>query len=114
MAQDVTEVVEERVNELWHRDRLQYRKTEQLNEIFGCDPCPGENKQLKVRYRMLGLHSMLQLDVMSSGQLASNFMLIAPKDRLLVINRATYGHPKGQSQQGRMSIDVQEVTNSYD
>ena len=83
-------------------------ETEQLNEILDVIPA-GENKQLKVRYRMLGLHSMLQLDVMSSGQLASNFMLIAPKDRLLVINRATYGHPKGQSQQGRMSIDVQEV-----
>ena len=109
VARDVTDIVEGRVNELWHRDRLQYRKTENLNEMFGCDPCEGENKQLKVRYRMLGLHAMLQLDVMSNGQLASNFMLIAPKTRLLVINRATYGHPKGQSQQGRMSIDVQEV-----
>lgn len=109
IATDVTEMVEERVNQLWHRDRLQYRKTEKLNDLFGGDPCPGENKQLKVRYRMLGLHAMLQLDVMSNGQLTSNFMLIAPNDRLLIINRATYGHPKGQSQQGRMSIDVQEV-----
>lgn len=109
IAREVTEIVEGRVNELWHRDRLQYRKTENLNEIFGCDPCPGENKQLKVRYRMLGLHAMLQLDVMSNGQLASNFMLIAPKSRFLVVKRATYGHPKGQSQQGRMSVDVQEI-----
>ena len=109
IAREVTEIVEKRVNELWHRDRLQYRKTENLNDLFGGDPCPGENKQLKVRYRMLGLHAMLQLDVMNNGQLASNFMLIAPKSRYLVIKRATYGHPKGQSQQGRMSVDVQEV-----
>ena len=58
---------------------------------------------------LLGLHAMLQLDVMSNGQLASNFILIAPKSRLLVVKCATYGHPKGQSQQGRMSVDVQEI-----
>ena len=57
---------------------------------------------------MLG-YMRCQLDVMSNGQLASNFMLIAPKSRFLVVKRATYGHPKGQSQQGRMSVDVQEI-----
>jgi hypothetical protein len=73
------------------------------------DPCPGQNKQLKVRYRMLGMHAMLQLDVMPNGLLTQNFMLIAPRSRYLLINRAQYGHPKGLSPQGRMSVDVTEV-----
>ena len=79
VAFEVTDIVQARVNELWQRDRLKFRKTEMLNEVFGHDPCPGEYKQLKVRYRMLGLHAMCQLDVMPNGQLASNFILIAPE-----------------------------------
>ncbi len=118
IAYEVTKSVQSRVDEIWYRDRLQYKKVEDLNKLFGTaagrpeskwDPCPGQNKQLKVRYRLCGLHAQLQLDVMPNGQLTLNFMLIAPKTRYLLINRATYGHPKGLSPQGRMSVDVTEV-----
>ena len=117
-AYEVSKVCQDKVDLLWFRDRLHYKKVENLNQIFGegaglperkWDPCPGENKQLKIRYRMLGQHAMCQLDVLPNGQLSSNFMLIAPKERYLIINRATYGHPKGLSPQGRMSIDITEV-----
>ena len=118
VAYEVTKAVQARVDQIWYRDRLQYKKVENLNELFGkamglpeskWDPCPGQTKQVKVRYRMLGMHAMLQLDVMSNGLLPSNFLLIAPKTRYLIINRAQYGHPKGLSPQGRMSVDVTEV-----
>jgi hypothetical protein len=118
VAYEVTKTVQARVDEIWYRDRLQYKRTENLNKMFGegaglpeskWDPCPGENKQLKVRYRLVGMHAQLQLDAMPNGQLTANFMLIAPRTRYLIINRATYGHPKGLSQQGRMSIDVTEI-----
>ncbi len=118
IAYEVTKAVQSRVDEIWYRDRLQYKKIEDLNKLFGksaglpeskWDPCPGQNKQLKVRYRLIGMHAQLQLDVMPNGLLTQNFMLIAPKTRYLIINRATYGHPKGLSPQGRMSVDVTEV-----
>jgi len=118
LAYEVTKAVQQRVDLIWFKDRLQYRKTENLSEMFGkimglpqerWDPSPGQNKQLKVRYRMKGMHAMLQLDVMPDGLLTQNFMLIAPKTRMLIIEQATYGHPKGLSPQGRMSTDVKEV-----
>ncbi len=117
-AYEVTKAVQDRVDMIWYRDRLTYKKIEDLNKHFGeamglpesrWDPCPGQNKQLKVRYRMKGLHAMLQLDVMANGLLSQNFMLLAPRSRLLNIINATYGHPKGLSPQGRMSTDVTEV-----
>ena len=118
IAYEVTDVVQARVDLVWYRDRLQYKKIEDLSKHFGVatgrpesqwDPCPGENKHLKVRYRLCGMHAQLQLDIMPNGQLTRNFMLIAPKTRYLIINRATYGHPKGLSPQGRMSVDATEV-----
>jgi hypothetical protein len=74
LAYAVTPVLQARVDEIYYRDRLHMRKTADLAAWFVAggvvppqwpsgDPCPGRNKQLKVRYRMLGLHGTLNLDV---------------------------------------------------
>ena len=72
MAYVVTTVIQARVDEIYYRDRLHMRKTQDLAAWFQHlapaqwptgDPCPGRNKQLKIRYRMLGLHGTLNLDV---------------------------------------------------
>jgi len=118
LAYVVTPILQARVDEIYYRDRLHMRKTADLAAWFAPlappqwasgDPCPGSNKQLKIRYRMLGLHGMLNLDVNPDNHLSSNFMMMAPTVRYLAILHASYGHPKGQSPQGRMSVEVTEV-----
>lgn len=105
LAYEITPLLQARVDEIYYRDRLSIRKVSDLAAWFAPlappqwptgDPSPGKNKQIKIRYRMLGLHGTLNLDVMPDNKLSSNFMMIAPKEkRYLRIIMATYGHPKG-------------------
>lgn len=117
-AYEVTSLIQVRVDEIYFRDRLSIRRTLDLAAWFapldpvpgrGGDPAPGQTKQLKIRYRMMGVHGTLNLDVGADNRLGSNFFMLAPKVRYLVILSASYGHPKGLSPQGRMSVDVTEV-----
>ena len=118
-AYEVTSLIQASVDEIYYRDRLSIRRTTNLAEwlkvasppqFSSGDPCPGKNKQLKIRYRMLGVHGQMNVDVMPDNQLPHNFFVLAPQTRrYLRILNASYGHPKGLSPQGRMSVDVTEV-----
>jgi hypothetical protein len=87
-------------------DRLAFGITSNLKRIFGADPVPGRNKQLRVRYRTDNVFGTLVMDVMPSNQIPGPFVLKRPEQRLLRIKRASYGFPKGVSSTGRMSYDV--------
>lgn len=88
------------------KDRLILRETNKLNEILGNDPNPGKPKQLRIRYRLNGVHGMLSLDVMENNQIPEPVMLLSMPSRDLTIMRGAYGHPKGRTTTGRMSYDV--------
>ncbi len=54
------------------------------------------NKQLRVRYRIGGMHGTLILDFMPTHTIPAPFLLILPRTRYLRIFSATYGFPKGE------------------
>eukprot|EP01038_Epipyxis_sp_PR26KG_P004311 gene4311-6108_t len=112
LAVDVTSRVQQLVNESFLKDRLCIRPFHKANEIFGCDPSPGRNKQLRVRYRMNDICATLVLEFTANGTTPSPFLLISPSSRYLRIINAIYGHPKGSSSTGRMSFDVTEYVQS--
>eukprot|EP01039_Chlorochromonas_danica_P004092 gene4092-4478_t len=94
-------------------DSILFTKSDNANEIFGFDPSPGENKQLRLRYRLSQTHfAMLILDFNPQGRLPQTFLLTIPKVQYLRIYKAKYGHPKGFSSTGRMSFNVQEILQS--
>jgi hypothetical protein len=105
-AIDVTSRVKELVGEYIKKDRLAFRETQKLDVIFGCDPAPDKPKQLRIRYRMLGRHAMMCLDAMPNNKFPEPVLLMCPTLRMLTILRAAYGHPKGRTPTGRMSVDV--------
>jgi hypothetical protein len=106
LAYECTEQVQNLVNEYLCKDRLILRETNKLHELFKGDPNPGKAKQLRIRYRLNGLHGMLLLDVMENNQIPEPIMLIAMPQRELTILRGSYGHPKGRTSTGRMAYDV--------
>lgn len=112
-AFDVTEKVKEKLREFQSLDRLVFRPREQMDQFFGRDPSPGRNKQLRVRYRMHGLHGTLVLDFNVENKIPVPFLLMAPKKQFLRIYSAMYGHPKGATKTGRMCFDVSEVLQSF-
>lgn len=77
-------------------------------KIFGSDPAPGKNKQLRIRYRIMGVHATASLDCLPTNFFTGWVLLIAGDERNLKITRASYGHPRG-IQNGRMSFDVRRV-----
>jgi hypothetical protein len=94
-------------------DRLVFRPRDQMDQIFGRDPSPGKNKQLRVRYRMNGLHATLVLDFNVENKIPVPFLLLAPKKQFLRIHSAMYGHPAGATKTGRMCVDVSEILQSF-
>ena len=81
-------------------DRFGFRTTDKLHEIFGCkDPSPGRTKQLRMRYRIDGVHGLLILDCEVNNSLIEKFLLITNQSKdskkYLRIFEARYGHPKG-------------------
>lgn len=98
-------------------DRFAFRPTDKLNDVFRCeDPSPGSDKQLRMRYRIDGVHGTLVLNVNQENRLKMPFLLITPqlkdKYKYVRIFKAIYGYPKGLSSTGRMSYDVTEIVQS--
>ena len=108
-AVDVTEKCRELVNTFTSRDRIAFRPALTADKIFGCDPYPGHNKQLRMRYRADKIHGTLALDFDINNKIPVPFLMLAPKIRYLKIHQAIYGHPKGATSTGRMSFDVLEL-----
>lgn len=107
----MTDELQALVQEYVCQDRLILRETNKLHEMLRGDPNPGKPKQLRVRYRMNGVHGMLLLDVMENNQVPEPVILMAstaPRD--LTILRGSYGHPKGRTNTGRMAYDVSGCT----
>lgn len=98
----VTEQVIRRVCESTFKDRLAFRPHNKLEEILEItyDPCPNENKQLKIRYRVDNVYATLVLDVLPNHRIPSPFLFLTPKLRHLRIFSAFYGHPKGATSTG--------------
>ena len=105
-AIDVTVEISDMVNVFERRDRLSIRRAVQLDEIFKKDPSPGRLKQLRVRYRMLHRFGSIVVPISAENRLFESFLLVCPRERLLTILSASYGHPRGKSKTGRMSHDV--------
>lgn len=105
---DVTETMRSFVQEFKTKDRISIKPSYDLSKIFGCDPCPGHHKQLCIRYRIGKVHGWVIIEVTDHNRVPQPILFIAPKHRLLRILRCTWGHPRGRSTTGRMSIDVQE------
>jgi hypothetical protein len=111
-VQVVTQKCIERVQEARLRDRMAFTVRQSMNEYFEFDPAPGKNKQLRMRYRMDGVHGTLVLDFDPAGRIPQPFLLMAPKKHFVRLYEASYGHPKGATSTGRMHYDVQEVLQS--
>jgi len=109
---DVTERVRALVRGFSASDRLSFKPAIPADAIFGCDPRPGHNKQLRARYRIDKIHGTLALDFDASNRIPIPFLMLVPKNRYLKIHHAIYGHPKGVNKSGRMSIDVTELIQS--
>lgn len=110
---DFAIVVTEKCRELVHgfssRDRIVFKPALPADKLFGADPYPGHNKQLRMRYRADGIHATLTLDFDVQNKIPVPFLMLVPKTRYLRIHHALYGHPKGATSTGRMSFDVQEI-----
>ena len=92
------------------KDRMVLYKHYHFDKIFGRDPSPGKPKVLRVRYRMLGVFGMLSIDVLPDNKIPARVILLGEeKTKDLRIVAATWGHPRGRSTTGRMSVDVREV-----
>eukprot|EP01034_Spumella_vulgaris_P024630 gene24630-30998_t len=118
---DITAQVVKRVKESSCSDRLSFKPIHYLDEILHLQDIihkviepqhPFKNKQLRVRYRIGGMHGTLVLDFMHNHTIPSPFLLILPRTRYLRIFSGTYGFPKGISSTGRMSYDVSEILQS--
>jgi len=105
---DVTPQIESLVDEYTSRDRIIVKPSYDLFKLFGSDPCPGEHKQLRIRYRIGKVHGWVSFEITPDHHAPTAIRLIAPKERYLTMLRCTWGHPRGRSTTGRMSIDVQE------
>ena len=108
-AVDVTEQCEALVNGFSAHDRIAFKPAIPADQLFGCDPYPGHNKQLRMRYRSDKIHGTLALDFDANNRIPIPFLMLVPKIRYLKINHALYGHPKGANSSGRMSYDVVEL-----
>jgi hypothetical protein len=104
----ITEQLKELALEFRTKDRISLKPSYDLSKLFGADPCPGENKYIKFRYRVNGVHGWAQFSVFPTNNVPFPILFIAPKERLVKIIRATWGHPRGRSTTGRMSIEVTE------
>ena len=111
-AVDVTQAVVALVRQSNASDRICFKPAHRADHIFGYDPFPGKNKQLRVRYRAGGVHATLVLDFDRKNRIPAPFLLMAPHRRYLRIFNAIYGHPKGSTVTGRMSYDVTELVQS--
>lgn len=111
-AREVTDITILRVQQTPKQDRLTFSTRDQANSIFGFDPSPGKNKQLRVRYRMNNIHATLILDFNTESRIPAPFILTVPRTKYVRILHATYGHPKGRSSSGSMSFDIQEILQS--
>jgi len=110
-AIDVTEKCNEIISERKNMDRLNFKKTVPLNELFGVDPSPGYPKQIRFRYRMLNKFGFITIPVPANNTLPESFLLLCPTDRVLTILSGRYGHPIGKTKTGRMSYDVSSPIN---
>lgn len=108
-AIDVTDKCTELVRGFTAHDRIAFKPAIPADRIFGVDPYPGHNKQLRMRYRADKIHATLALDFDVNNKIPVPFLLLVPKTRYLRIFQGTYGHPKGATNTGRMSFDVTEI-----
>lgn len=90
-AVEVTDQCRARVQNYADRDRLAFRPHQLITSLLNCeDPAPGKSKQLRIRYRMLGVFGTLVLDTPpTTPSFPSVIMMLAPKERFLTLTRAT-------------------------
>jgi hypothetical protein len=107
---DVTDHVRAMTKEFKTMDRISIKPSYDLSmpSRLGCDPAPGEPKQLRVRYRCGKVYGWVTFEINPDNHTPVPILFVAPKERHLTVLKATWGHPKGRSTTGRMSIDVLE------
>lgn len=111
-AVDVTQRCEELVSGFSSHDRIAFKPALPADQVFGVDPRPGHNKQLRLRYRSDSIHGTLTLDFDINNKIPVPYLFLVPRTRYLKIHHAIYGHPKGATSTGRMSFDVLELVQS--
>lgn len=104
----VSNILQNYVNNYACKDRLIFRESQRFDKIFGKDPSFDKPKQLRLRYRINGVHGLISLDIMANNHIPEEVMLFCPIKRDITVLRASYGHPKGRTTTGRMSYDVME------
>lgn len=109
LAEEVTLRCQQKVLEYPNKDRITFKAHQNLQEFFGFDPAPGRLKQLRIRYRMDGIFGTVVFNVTAENVLPDWVLLAVPERRLVKIKRASYGHPRGLNEQGRMSFDILEL-----
>ena len=79
-----------------------------LRKLFGFDPSPEKQKQVRIRYRMDRIFGTLILDVTTTSRIPRPITLRRSwgGQRLLKIRRGYYGHPRGMTPNGRMCYEV--------
>ena len=73
-AINITDRLQEYVNSYTKADRLIFRENQRFDEIFGKDPSFDRPKQVRMRYRINGVHGFIILDIMENNHIPSQIM----------------------------------------
>jgi hypothetical protein len=73
-AINVTDSLQSYVNSYACADRLIFRETQRFDRIFGKDPSFDKPKQVRMRYRINGVHGFIILDIMENNQIPEQIM----------------------------------------
>lgn len=73
-AINITDTLQGYVNNYACADRLIFRETQRFDRIFGKDPSFDKPKQVRMRYRINGVHGFIILDIMENNQIPEQIM----------------------------------------
>ena len=73
-AFNITDSLQSYVNSYACADRLIFRETQRFDKIFGKDPSFDKPKQVRMRYRINGVHGFIILDIMENNQIPEQIM----------------------------------------
>lgn len=73
-AINITDSLQAYVNSYQNKDRLIFRETQRFDRIFGKDPSFDKPKQVRLRYRINGVHGFIILDIMANNQIPEQIM----------------------------------------
>lgn len=109
LAVDAAAVLQEMVASVQH-ERLCVLTSDNLERLFGTDPCPRQRKVLRIRYAIDGRRGeVAAFESTGSCHLQKDLYLVRSRTMpLMTILKATYGHPRGVIK-GRGAFDVTET-----